>query len=383
MKPRTGTASSIKPIDARQWSTPRTKLAVPSIGSMTQSSEPFFRSRPPRQETSRRGRRGESSATIISSVARSASVTKSCSPFRSTGSAGGSRSPAVKRPASRAAARPARWRSSIACLSNAEPPDRRAKLCRRLTMGFATLSTIPTTAGRSSRQCRGKHSRVETAVTSSIMQFVRQTVHRSGPTRLRRRNRGEQDMSGKMSRLLIGLGAVLAIRGGRGTASAQHHIAFLSIEPERLQPGGLRGRQETRAGDRRDRRECFDGEFNADKQFSQVEDVVTSGKFDGMIILPDDSVGSANAVEDAVKGGLKVETTLFRSGRNSTRSTRKWKASSPPSPRTRRSAPRSRPRRRPSGRGQGPLQRRHHHRPEDLSLRRPPLPDVSCDPRRA
>jgi ribose transport system substrate-binding protein len=60
--------------------------------------------------------------------------------------------------------------------------------------------------------------------------------------------------------------------------------------------------------------EIFDGEFNATKQYSQVEDVTTSGKFDALVICPNDSVGIATAVEEATKAGLKVVTTLFPIG---------------------------------------------------------------------
>ena len=45
-----------------------------------------------------------------------------------------------------------------------------------------------------------------------------------------------------------------------------------------------------------------------------------------MIICPNDSVGIATAVGEATKAGLKVATTLFPIGPNSTRSTPKSKA---------------------------------------------------------
>jgi ribose transport system substrate-binding protein len=60
--------------------------------------------------------------------------------------------------------------------------------------------------------------------------------------------------------------------------------------------------------------DIFNGEFNATLQYSQVEDVVASGKYQGMVILPNDSVGIASAVEEAVKSGMKVATTLFPLG---------------------------------------------------------------------
>jgi len=60
--------------------------------------------------------------------------------------------------------------------------------------------------------------------------------------------------------------------------------------------------------------EIFDGEFSATKQFSQVEDLVAGGRFDAIIIAPNDTVGIATALEDATGAGLKVATTLFPVG---------------------------------------------------------------------
>jgi ribose transport system substrate-binding protein len=60
--------------------------------------------------------------------------------------------------------------------------------------------------------------------------------------------------------------------------------------------------------------EIFDGEFNATKQYTQVEDLVASKKFNALIIVPNDTVGIANAVADAIASGLKVATALFPIG---------------------------------------------------------------------
>lgn len=60
--------------------------------------------------------------------------------------------------------------------------------------------------------------------------------------------------------------------------------------------------------------EIFDGEFNAQKQYSQIEDIVASRKFNAMIVQPNDSVGIANAMQEAIDSGMKVATTLFPVG---------------------------------------------------------------------
>ncbi len=60
--------------------------------------------------------------------------------------------------------------------------------------------------------------------------------------------------------------------------------------------------------------EVFNGEFNATKQYNQVEDLVASKKFNAIILEPNDSVGIANALKDAIGAGIKVVVTLFPVG---------------------------------------------------------------------
>ncbi len=59
--------------------------------------------------------------------------------------------------------------------------------------------------------------------------------------------------------------------------------------------------------------EIFDGEFNAEIQFNQIEDVVASGRFDGYVIVPNDPVGIAPAAEQALAAG-PTATALFPIG---------------------------------------------------------------------
>lgn len=60
--------------------------------------------------------------------------------------------------------------------------------------------------------------------------------------------------------------------------------------------------------------EIFDGEFNPATQFSQVEDIIAGGRFDGIIVAPNDTVGIATALEDATAEGLLVASVLFPVG---------------------------------------------------------------------
>lgn len=60
--------------------------------------------------------------------------------------------------------------------------------------------------------------------------------------------------------------------------------------------------------------EIFDGEFNAEVQFNQIEDVVASGRFDGFVIVPNDTVGVTPAIQAAFDDGLRVASALFPIG---------------------------------------------------------------------
>jgi ribose transport system substrate-binding protein len=122
-------------------------------------------------------------------------------------------------------------------------------------------------------------------------------------------------MSGKLSRVVVGLGAGLAVAVVAAPAFAQKRVAFLAASSQNGFNQAIYEGIEKRAKELGDvTTEIFDGEFNATKQYSQVEDVFTSGNFDALIIAPNDSVGIATAVEEATKAGLKVATTLFPIG---------------------------------------------------------------------
>lgn len=60
--------------------------------------------------------------------------------------------------------------------------------------------------------------------------------------------------------------------------------------------------------------EIFDGKFDAAAQYSQIEDALASGKFAGMIVAPNDSVGIAGAFEAVIASGVPIATVLFPIG---------------------------------------------------------------------
>lgn len=60
--------------------------------------------------------------------------------------------------------------------------------------------------------------------------------------------------------------------------------------------------------------QVFDGQFNAATQYAQVEDIIAGGRFDGIIVAPNDTVGIATALEEATSAGLLVASVLFPVG---------------------------------------------------------------------
>ncbi len=50
----------------------------------------------------------------------------------------------------------------------------------------------------------------------------------------------------------------------------------------------------------------IDTGFDATKEYNSVQDAITGSKFDGLLVLPLDSVGLVPAVEQAIKAGIKV-----------------------------------------------------------------------------
>ena len=60
--------------------------------------------------------------------------------------------------------------------------------------------------------------------------------------------------------------------------------------------------------------EIYDGKFDAIHQYSQIEDVLASGRFAGMIVAPNDPVGISGAFEQVIEAGVPIATVLFPIG---------------------------------------------------------------------
>jgi ribose transport system substrate-binding protein len=117
-----------------------------------------------------------------------------------------------------------------------------------------------------------------------------------------------------LSALAIGL-ATWALAPRASLAAAKHRVAFLASSSENGFNQAIWEGVKKRAAELGDIDvEIFNGEFNAEKQNNQVEDLIASKKFDGIILEPNDSVGIANSLKDAIAAGIKVVVTLFPVG---------------------------------------------------------------------
>jgi ribose transport system substrate-binding protein len=117
-----------------------------------------------------------------------------------------------------------------------------------------------------------------------------------------------------LSALATGL-IVWAVASSVAHAAAKHRIAFLASSSENgFNQAIWEGVKKRAAQLGNIDLEILNGEFNAEKQNNQVEDLVASKKFDGIILEPNDSVGIANALKDAIAADIKVVVTLFPVG---------------------------------------------------------------------
>lgn len=114
--------------------------------------------------------------------------------------------------------------------------------------------------------------------------------------------------------VLVGMAAYIAAPSA-SHAVAKYRIAFLASSSENgFNQAIWEGVKKRAAKLSNVEVEIVNGEFNAEKQYNQVEDLVASKKFQGIILEPDDSVGIANALKDAIAAGIKVDVTLFPVG---------------------------------------------------------------------
>ena len=108
--------------------------------------------------------------------------------------------------------------------------------------------------------------------------------------------------------------ACVALVGMTGAASAEGTIAYFAATSQNgFNQATYEGVQEV-AAKRGYTTEILDGQFDAALQYSQIEDALASGKYVGMIVAPNDSVGIAGAFEQVIAEGTPIGTVLFPIG---------------------------------------------------------------------
>lgn len=119
----------------------------------------------------------------------------------------------------------------------------------------------------------------------------------------------------------VSIGVLIAVAacggGGGGTASGTktHNIAFFASSSQNgFNQAVYQGTADEAKKLGGFNVQIFDGKFDANTQFNQVETLAASKNFDGAVIVPNDTVGIAAAVGKAVQAGVKMCTALFPIG---------------------------------------------------------------------
>jgi ribose transport system substrate-binding protein len=103
--------------------------------------------------------------------------------------------------------------------------------------------------------------------------------------------------------------------GNGGDKGKTYNVAFLASSSQNgYNQAVYKGLQEKAAELGNVKVTILDGQFDAQVQFNQLQDAAASGKYDGIVIVPNDTVGIAAAVPDAKAKNIPVVTALFPIG---------------------------------------------------------------------
>lgn len=122
-------------------------------------------------------------------------------------------------------------------------------------------------------------------------------------------------MSNTVGRFLAGAAIALGSVMAHAAHAEDYKIAFFASSAQNgFNQAVYEGVQKAAAAMDGVETAIYDGQFDAARQYSQVEDVLAGGQFDGFIIVPNDTVGIAGAVEQVGEAGKPLVTTLFPIG---------------------------------------------------------------------
>lgn len=107
---------------------------------------------------------------------------------------------------------------------------------------------------------------------------------------------------------------------GSSLAASRHHAAkpvriafFLAATANTYSQAQLQGAQAA-AKAMNATISYFDGNFETEKQVNQIEDAITSKKFDAFLVSPNDGASVKGPIEQALKAGIKVACVLTPCG---------------------------------------------------------------------
>jgi ribose transport system substrate-binding protein len=108
--------------------------------------------------------------------------------------------------------------------------------------------------------------------------------------------------------LVAGCGGGSGNSGGDGNSKDPVQVAFFAPLANTYVEATIRGMEEVAKKEGAEITK-FDTGFDASKEFSQIQDAVTQGRFDAFIIIPLDSVALVPAVEEAIAADIAVVNT--------------------------------------------------------------------------
>jgi ribose transport system substrate-binding protein len=107
--------------------------------------------------------------------------------------------------------------------------------------------------------------------------------------------------------------------GGGGSGGETFSVAFLAASSQNGYNKAVFDGIENKAKELGNvEAKILDGRFDAQVQFNQLQDAAASGQYDGIVIVPNDTVSIAGAVGAAKSANIPVVTALFPIGPNLT-----------------------------------------------------------------
>jgi ribose transport system substrate-binding protein len=109
--------------------------------------------------------------------------------------------------------------------------------------------------------------------------------------------------------------------GGGGSSDKKVRIGFFGLASENAYTQFMFKAAQAEAKNINAEVTFFDGKFEGPAQVTQMQDAITSGQFDGFIVMPNDQTGIVPAVKQAIAKKIKVAGLQFPIGPDPTKAT--------------------------------------------------------------